>query len=586
MKTRALLCILASCVLVPALSAATKTITFSKGLNGYGSVVETELSEGQSTINFKVNIHHGNVRGKNGKKSAKQTLLRFDNIFGKARNQIPPDATITKAVLHIEIGTSPSNISQSPSHLHRILVPWEKSAAWKDKSWGGNGLQPDDREAAKKPDASVTFAENKTGYDIDVTKSLQTWAKGAPNYGWLFLLESKEVDHVGFVSSNGGNALQRPKLIVTFDAPESGEPEAATVAIDNTVPITTSSGAVIQFDPTTSLAFFRKAEFPLFLAEHCRLTTEAMWKTFDLHPPTTNPSPERWLALYALDGLLHDERLDTANNAFQKLHEAAGQRILAQLKQPRPKSGFRIHKLYSSGIIIQTATATIGIDLVRGGIVRNYDNNKLVSDNLIKEIASHLDILLVTHYHRDHADLLVAESLAEKSRPAVVPPKLWENVSPNILHLRDETREFPLSGSNVPLRVRIHPGIQKSRNPANDALNNVYEITTPEGFTFVHTGDFWVDGEKKNELIARIGEGKKVDLLFSACWAIRYSKEFSDAVNRMNPALVIATHENELGHTGRSREPFWLNQRGFALLKAPSIFIAPGETYRQEDGNP
>lgn len=336
--------------------------------------------------------------------------------------------------------------------------------------------------------------------------------------------------------------------------------------------------SVFKGDPTTALNF--KGDLSVFLTEYSRLTTEAAWKILDIHPPSTRLSDERWLALLAIDGIFHNDRID-ATNAFADFYEIAASRVLRQLERGRPKSGFLIHRFYNHGFIIQTPSATIGIDLIRGGMRDNYKGRKLISDGLMRKIVAHLDILLVSHFHRDHADLFVADLLAEKSRPVIAPTGLWEDVSPHILNLRDEVRNFPNKDGNASLRVRIHPGFQRQfsfNNPEKDAPNNVYEVTTSEGFTFVHTGDYWVEGDE-NDMIAGIGDGKKVDVFFVNTWGIRYSSTYAAAVNRLSPALVISSHENECGHPVVQREPYFLDPRILARLTPPTLIMVPGETY-------
>lgn len=323
--------------------------------------------------------------------------------------------------------------------------------------------------------------------------------------------------------------------------------------------------------PSQFLEFWKST--PELLSEQTRLASEKVRKTLAANPPSTNPSEERQLALHTLDGIFHDTRLD-ATDAFPNILEAAAADILKQLKQARPATGIRISKLYNHGFIIETPSSIIGIDLVRGKTADKKTHRQLISDALMAEIAGHLDILLVTHRHPDHADLFTAGQLAKRFRPVIAPTGLWENTSPNIIHLREAARDFSLPGKNASLRIRAYPGYQGWHK---ETPNNLYEITTPEGLTLVHTGDHWCKYEE-NDMLAAIGKNKTVDLLFLNTWGL-VLPEIADAVNRMAPALVISGHENELGHGPDKREPFWLSPRLLGQLRAPSVIMAPGETF-------
>lgn len=205
------------CAPLLAATASGATLQFSNGLHGYKSSVDVSIKRGEGVVNPELkNITFGNYTvGKTGEKKASQALIRFDDIFGEGR-RIPKGAVITKATLRLAVGVNTALVSKIPVNFHRVLVPWGKDAQWKYKTWGKNGVILDDKIAVKTPDTSVVFDKARTSYKVDVTQSLQAWAKGEPNEGWVLVING----HVaGFVSSRADYQSQRPLLTVTFETP-------------------------------------------------------------------------------------------------------------------------------------------------------------------------------------------------------------------------------------------------------------------------------------------------------------------------------------------------------------------------------
>ena len=141
----------------------------------------------------------------------KQTLLRFDDVFGGASGQIPYGATIDSATLGINV----SNASVSGAQLYRMIAPWTDSDTWSTR---GNGIDTDGVEAESAFDSSSTGSG--TGFaTIVVTADVQAWSDGAVNRGWAWLQAVD--DSWQFDSSEVGTPANRPMLTVEYTAPSS-----------------------------------------------------------------------------------------------------------------------------------------------------------------------------------------------------------------------------------------------------------------------------------------------------------------------------------------------------------------------------
>jgi hypothetical protein len=206
-----------------------KTVVFQNGLDGYAGALEVGIDQNKpgklSTKPANLWIERGVKDGK--QTSAKQALVRFDGIFGRGSSQIPPGANISQATLRLCIGSLKDAPTYHRIFLNRVLVPWDKNAAWKYKAWGDDGVQADGREAVAASDAHFVPNLNNTAYEIDVTESLRAWACGEPNHGWVLHNIRVHLEAAVFISSRVKQQNQRPLLRVTFDAnPANLAPQA------------------------------------------------------------------------------------------------------------------------------------------------------------------------------------------------------------------------------------------------------------------------------------------------------------------------------------------------------------------------
>ena len=189
-----------------AATKANKTRSFSRWNADSNFGTEGHISADQQDFN--------NVR---------QGLLKFDDIFGNEPGQIPFGATINSAELKVFVQDS-SNASMQMS-LYRMLTDWDESTAtWNffGGSTGGiGGVQASEGESSDLPPDAVLFDSKTTPNSatagiFDVTKSLEYWAAGAANFGWL--IESAATNGWDF-RTNNSNAADRPVLTIDWNMP-------------------------------------------------------------------------------------------------------------------------------------------------------------------------------------------------------------------------------------------------------------------------------------------------------------------------------------------------------------------------------
>jgi L-ascorbate metabolism protein UlaG (beta-lactamase superfamily) len=303
------------------------------------------------------------------------------------------------------------------------------------------------------------------------------------------------------------------------------------------------------------------------LQDQASVLFEQAHKVLDSHiPSASGNSDERKIALYTIDALVHDNRLDNTK-AFLDYINKRYDVIAAKLKNEKPNNKeIRIYKLYNHGYVLQTPTVTIAIDMIRGGGAAK----PFVSEPLIQSIVDQCDILFISHAHGDHADKSVVRMFCDQQKKVIAPPKVFENTSPYITHIRGEevkTEKIAMPAKKVELNVKVFPGHQE------EVLNNMYAITTPEGITALHTGD--QDSNTDKKMVADIGNKAKVDVLLVHSWM----EDIEDAVAGIRPTLIISGHENELEHSIDHRESYWLTFKRFANLTTPFIVMAWGEYF-------
>ena len=298
--------------------------------------------------------------------------------------------------------------------------------------------------------------------------------------------------------------------------------------------------------------------------------------------PPQYPLPrERELSLFLLDALLHD-KYAAHRPTVQRFYKNQIIAAIDDMEHHTVTKGAKIWKLYNMGFVVRTQSITIAFDLTSGESAGS--EGFTISNENMRRIVNQCDALFISHRHRDHKDLWIAEQFLEQNKPVVAPKQVWEGepIHEKITHLKREAhtiQELPIKNNTIDLKVVVYPGHQMSRLD-----NNVPLIFSPEGISFAHMGDQINEGDFMidYEWIDRVKDHHKVDILLPPSW----TNEIHRIVMGFDPKLVIPGHENELGHSLDDRVPFWGDSEflelTYAELKAsnyPVVIMTWGESY-------
>src|SRR5262249_3951861 len=164
----------------PAVTApAPRTLTWQQGVAGYEGTIDVEIWAVAPHTCLEGNPSASSDAYNDGGES--QILLRFARIFGTGPHHVPPGSTVVFAQMCVSAFDQGNTV-----HLHRMLVPWKRTATWANMV---AGVTADGLEAARQKD-SFTFGKiSASTSDIlfEVRDTVQMWSNGAPNYGWVFI---------------------------------------------------------------------------------------------------------------------------------------------------------------------------------------------------------------------------------------------------------------------------------------------------------------------------------------------------------------------------------------------------------------
>ncbi|HEV8378668.1 MAG TPA: alkaline phosphatase family protein, partial [Tepidisphaeraceae bacterium] len=189
--------------------------TFREGQNGYSGAHDTHIRNDQPTASFgatTVLMSDADTDSGTAGNQAVQALVRFENIFGSDAGQIPLGAVITSAKFVPYSDAAAGAETRNYINIHRLLTSWSETSTWNSLS---GGISMNDIEAAAEEDFfSIPWHVNHTAY-FDVTDSVQAWANGAANNGWV--LNATGGDDFRFYSTDTANAVNlRPGLEITY----------------------------------------------------------------------------------------------------------------------------------------------------------------------------------------------------------------------------------------------------------------------------------------------------------------------------------------------------------------------------------
>jgi hypothetical protein len=226
------------------------TLLFQDGSNGYLGTQDTQLRSDAATTSFDsatrlvIDLDDSSASGS----QPSQGLIRFDQIFGSAANQVPAGATITSATLTIRTGSADGDSSSSTSSLYRMIADWSESSTWNSLS---GGITANGTEAASVADGTIKPSTIGSPVSFNVTATVQAWASNpSTNRGWALISGGTNGWRIN--SSESTTVESRPSLSITYtidgEPPPPGENQAPDVSAGPDRTITIDSAAFLDGD--------------------------------------------------------------------------------------------------------------------------------------------------------------------------------------------------------------------------------------------------------------------------------------------------------------------------------------------------
>lgn len=215
--------------------------------------------------------------------------------------------------------------------------------------------------------------------------------------------------------------------------------------------------------------------------------------------------------------------------------------LRAWLSAPAPADGeLAVFRVYNMGYVFRTAERCFAIDLGRW-----------IPDDVCEFVASHLDVLFLTHPHNDHYYKPMLNAMLSAGKYVFLPKDVIpESISDHkTVMWRDVYDPVDYQG----ITVCMFAGNQSPADPSAIPAN-VYHLEF-DGWTVTHSGD-----NKDRFRESRLGELKCPDVAICASWnepkitmsAIKNCPDFD-----RNRVVFLPSHENEYRHRVMQRESWW-----------------------------
>ena len=241
------------------------------------------------------------------------------------------------------------------------------------------------------------------------------------------------------------------------------------------------------------------------------------------HSPCTGNKEIRKEAILALDEYLKNN-LSTIDPDIEEFYENMMGYVKSEISEP-VLTGVRIWSMYNHGYIVKTPSTTFAFDLIDG--IRQWDYQ--IPDSILEQI----QVLFVSHRHDDHRDLSVMNAIKGFSGEVVMP--LEDKPGDFGTIYLSPGQELTVTGLQVKAYDGLHGGIPV----------RIFQVTTPEGLTIIHTGD--------NQTSDTLPDGVTVDILLLNAWvnesgSVSAIVGMRNSINKLTPRLTIPGHIHELGH--------------------------------------
>lgn len=252
--------------------------------------------------------------------------------------------------------------------------------------------------------------------------------------------------------------------------------------------------------------------------------------TLESFPPCAGNTEARKDAILALDSYLKDDSNCCTPDMITFYRNMMGL-VESEITEP-VTSGVRIWSMYNHGFIVKASSSVFAFDLIPGYVSWQYK----IPDAILEQI----QVLFISHTHGDHSDYETNRAIIDLGGQVVMPEE-DKQLSLDLVYMSAD-QELTLAG----LHVKAYEGLH------GDIPVRMYVVTTPEGFTIMHTGD--------NQTSETLPDGLAVDILLLNGWVNESGSASPEdgvrnCINKLNPKLTILGHIQELGHQYNPSDP-------------------------------
>jgi len=276
------------------------------------------------------------------------------------------------------------------------------------------------------------------------------------------------------------------------------------------------------------------------------------------NPPGTNPIL-REETILTLDSILTNTEV-SKSQAVENFYNSMIEKMEIEL-QDTVVSGNNIWMMYNHGFIVKTPQITMAFDLLDG--ITGYWSTLLST-----ELISSIDVLFITHSHLDHYDHSIRSAIIANGGTVIVPSEI--SVSGDVPMTAGDT--ITLSG----LQIKAHFGL-------HSVPSRIYEVITPGGYKFLHTGD--------NQTSTTLPDVSDLDVLLLNAWVNESGTASSvigmrNCLDKLEPSLMIPGHIQELYHAPDNRARYaWAYEVDDVPIPSDIMVMAWGEKYHFSTAN-
>ena len=257
-------------------------------------------------------------------------------------------------------------------------------------------------------------------------------------------------------------------------------------------------------------------------------------------PPDSEYQSRRQGLLLGLDSILLAEDSRKSQQVFA-FYAFMMEKVNKEL-QNDSREETSIWMMYNHGFLVRTPEVVFAFDLIHGYEGWEY--------RLPPELLKQINVLFISHRHKDHFDASVANEVMAGGGRVVFPA--GESLEGDIPV--EAGNHISLSGLDIGVHDMLHivPG-------------RMYEVRSPNGLKFFHSGD--------NQTSETLPQVDSLDVLLLNAWVNESGIETAvtgmrNSIEKLKPDLMIPGHIQELSHSylpgnPTSRVPYdWALQAG------------------------